>query len=153
MPLEIERKFLVISEDYQQNSKSVYIKQAYLSADENMAIRVRIEKNQATINIKSKKSERVNHEFEYVIPLDEAQSLIRMSPYLMIEKTRHVIKYEGKTWEVDEFHGDNSGLTVAEIEFDHENEVFEKPPWLGEEVTADYRYLNSNLAKKPFGSW
>jgi len=153
MPLEIERKFLVISEDYQQNSKSVYIKQAYLSADENMAIRVRIEKNQATINIKSKKSERVNHEFEYIIPMDEAISLIKMSPYPLIEKTRHVVKYEGKTWEVDKFHGDNEGLTVAEIELDNENEEFGMPPWLGEEVTADSRYLNSNLAVNPFSKW
>ena len=153
MPLEIERKFLLVSDDYTVNAKTVDIKQAYLSADENMAVRVRVEGIQASINIKSKKSERVNHEFEYVIPLDEAQSLIRMSPYPIIEKTRHMVEYEGKTWEVDEFHGDNVGLTVAEIELDDENEAFEKPPWLGEEVTADYRYLNSNLAKKPFNSW
>ena len=153
MPLEIERKFLVISEDYQQNSKSVYIKQAYLSAVENMAIRVRIEKNQATINIKSKKSERVNHEFEYIIPMDEAISLIKMSPYPIIEKTRHVVEYEGNAWEVDKFHADNDGLTVAEIELDNENEEFVMPPWLGEEVTADYRYLNSNLAVNPFSKW
>ena len=153
MPLEIERKFLLLSDDYKVNAKAVDIKQAYLSADENMAVRVRVEGIQASINIKSKKSERVNHEFEYVIPLDEAQSLIRMSPYLIIEKTRHMVEYEGKTWEVDEFHGDNAELTVAEIELDDENEAFEKPPWLGEEVTADYRYLNSNLVKKPFCSW
>ena len=153
MPLEIERKFLLVSDDYKLNAKAVDIKQSYLSADENMAVRVRVEGIQASINIKSKKSERVNHEFEYVIPLDEAQSLIRMSPYLIIEKTRHMVEYEGKTWEVDEFHGDNAELTVAEIELDDENEAFEKPPWLGEEVTADYRYLNSNLAKKQFSSW
>ena len=153
MPLEIERKFLVISEDYQQNSKSVYIKQAYLSADENMAIRVRIEKNQATINIKSKKSERVNHEYEYIIPMDEAISLIKMSPYPIIEKTRYVVEYKGKAWEVDKFHADNEGLSVAEIELDNENEEFGMPPWLGEEVTADYRYLNSNLAVNPFSKW
>ena len=153
MPLEIERKFLVTSDDYKLSAKIVDIKQAYLSADENMAIRVRLEGIQASINIKSKESERINNEFEYVIPLDEAQSLIRMSPYPLIEKTRHIVKYEGKTWEVDEFHADNEGLTMAEIELDDENEVFEKPPWLGGEVTDDYRYLNSNLAKKPFGSW
>ena len=64
-----------------------------------------------------------------------------------------MVKYQGKIWEVDEFHADNEGLTVAEIELDDENEIFEKPPWLGEEVTDDYRYLNSNLAKKPFASW
>ena len=153
MPLEIERKFLVVSDDYIINSKSVDISQAYLSADEDMAIRVRIEGIQASLNIKSKKSERVNHEFEYIIPLDEAQALISMRPYPMIEKTRHVVEYQGKVWEVDEFHADNEGLTVAEIELDNENEVFKLPPWLGEEVTADYRYLNSNLAKNSFCSW
>ena len=153
MPLEIERKFLVVSDDYKNNAKAVDIKQAYLSVGEKMAIRVRVEGIQASINIKSKKSERVNYEFEYVIPLDEAQSLIRMSLYPIIEKTRHVIEYEGKTWEVDEFHADNEGLTVAEIELDEENELFKKPSWLGEEVTSDYRYLNSHLAQNPFCSW
>ena len=153
MPLEIERKFLVVSEDYKINSKSVDIEQVYLSVDENMAIRVRIEGIQASLNIKSKKSERVNHEFEYVIPLDEAHSLIGMSPYPIIEKTRYVVEYEGKAWEVDEFHADNEGLTVAEIELDRENELFQRPSWVGKEVTADYRYLNSNLAKNPFCSW
>ena len=153
MPLEIERKFLVISNNYKKNAKSVDISQAYLSVDKNMAIRIRVEGIQASINIKSKKSERVSHEFEYVIPLDEAQSLIRMSPYPIIEKIRHVVEYEGKMWEVDEFHADNEGLTVAEIELDEENELFKKPSWLGEEVTTDYRYLNSNLAKSPFCSW
>ena len=153
MPLEIERKFLVVSDDYKINSKSVDIKQAYLSTDEKMAIRVRIEEIQASINIKSKKSERVNHEFEYVIPLDEARSLMSMSQYPIIEKTRHMVEYEGKTWEVDEFRADNRGLIVAEIELDNENEEFGMPPWLGEEVTADFRYLNSNLAVNPFSKW
>ena len=153
MPLEIERKYLVVSDDYKLSARIVEIKQAYLSIDENMTIRVRLEGIQASINIKSKESERINNEFEYVIPLDEAQSLIRMSPYPLIEKTRHVVEYQGKIWEVDEFHADNEGLTVAEIELDDENEVFKSPPWLGEEVTADYRYLNSNLAKNSFCSW
>ena len=153
MPLEIERKFLVVSDDYRLTAKLVDIKQAYLSVDDNMAIRIRVEGIQASINIKSKKSERVNHEFEYVIPLDEARSLIKMSPYLIIEKTRYLVEYKGKSWEVDEFHGDNEGLTVAEIELDEENEEFDMPSWLGDEVTADYRYLNSSLAKQPFRSW
>tara|TARA_B100000315_G_C14060434_1_gene355984 strand:+ start:51 stop:512 length:462 start_codon:yes stop_codon:yes gene_type:complete len=153
MPLEIERKFLVTSDVYKLSAKTVEIRQAYLSIDANMAIRVRVEGMQASINIKSKKSDRVNYEFEYAIPMDEAQSLIRMCPYPIIEKTRHVVEYEGMTWEVDEFHADNEGLTVAEIELHDENEVFKLPPWLGEEVTADYRYLNSNLAKNPFCSW
>ena len=153
MPLEIERKFLVTSDDYKLSAKIVEIRQAYLSIDENMAIRVRVEGIQASLNIKSKKTERVNNEFEYVIPLDEAQSLIRMSPYPIIEKTRYIVEYEGKTWEVDKFHADNDGLIVAEIELDEENEEFDMPSWLGDEVTADYRYLNSSLAKQPFRSW
>ena len=153
MPLEIERKFLVVSDDYKINSKSVDIKQAYLSVGQNMAIRVRIEGIQASLNIKSKKTERTNHEFEYIIPLDETQSLIKMSPYHIIKKTRYIVEYEGKIWEVDEFHSSNKGLTVAEIELDKENELFTKPSWIGKEVTADYRYLNSNLAKNPFCSW
>ena len=153
MPLEIERKFLVVSDDYKINSKSVDIKQAYLSVGQNMAIRVRIEGILASLNIKSKKSERVNHEFEYVIPMDEARSLIKMSPYTIIEKTRHMVEYKGKIWEVDKFHADNDGLTVAEIELDAEDEGFDLPPWIGEEVTSDLRYLNSNLAINPFSRW
>ena len=153
MPLEIERKFLVVSDDYQRNAKSVNIKQAYLSVDENMAIRVRITGIQALINFKSKKSERINHEFEYVIPMDEAQSLIKMSPYPLITKTRHILKYTGKTWEVDKFHAENDGLTMAEIELETEDEEFDLPPWIGKEVTADHRYLNSNLAVHPFSTW
>ena len=153
MPLEIERKFLVVSDDYKINQKSADIKQSYLSVAQNMAIRVRIEGIQTSLNIKSKKSERVNHEFEYIIPMDEAISLVKMSPYSLIEKTRDVVEYEGKTWEVDKFHTDNNGLTVAEIELDNENEEFGMPPWLGDEVTADSRYLNSNLAVNPFSKW
>ena len=153
MPLEIERKFLVIADNYKINAKAVEIKQAYLSVGKNMAIRVRIEGIQASLNIKSKKTERTNYEFEYIIPLDETQSLIKMSPYHIIKKTRYIVEYEGKIWEVDEFHSSNKGLTVAEIELDEENELFTKPSWLGKEVTADCKYLNSNLAKKPFSSW
>ena len=153
MALEIERKFLVTSDNYKLNAKSVEIKQAYLSIDKAMAIRVRIENIQASINIKSKKTERTNYEFEYVIPLDEARSLIGMSSYGLIEKTRFMVEYKGKIWEVDECYGDNQGLIVAEIELDTEGEHFDFPDWLGEEVTTDFRYLNSNLAKSPFKSW
>jgi len=153
MPLEIERKFLVVSDEYHKNSKSVDIIQAYLSADDNFAIRVRIESMHASITIKSKQSERINHEFEYIIPIDEAHLLIRMSPYPIIAKTRYIVEYAGKTWEIDEFHKDNDGLILAEIELDDENENFAKPSWIGTEVTADYRYLNSNLALNPFRKW
>ena len=78
---------------------------------------------------------------------------MNLTQHSVITKTRHLVDYKNHTWEVDEFHGDNVGLIVAEIELDDENEEFEIPPWLGEEVTADYRYLNSNLAKNPFSRW
>ena len=153
MPLEIERKYLVTSDNYKIGAKPVEITQAYLTIQDNLAIRVRIEEHHASLAIKSKISERVNREYEYNIPLDEARSLMKLSKYAPITKTRHLVDYKNHTWEVDEFHGDNVGLIVAEIELDDENEKFEIPPWLGEEVTADYRYLNSNLAKNHFSRW
>ena len=153
MPLEIERKFLVTSDAYKAGAKPVEITQAYLTIQGNLAIRVRIEEHHASIAIKSKISERVNREYEYYIPLDEARSLLNLSQYSPITKTRYLVDYKNHMWEVDEFHGDNEGLIVAEIELDDENEKFEMPPWLGEEVTADYRYLNSNLAQIPHKIW
>ena len=153
MPLEIERKYLVISSAYKTGAKLVEITQAYLTIQDNLAIRVRIEEHHASIAIKSKISERVNREYEYNIPLDESRSLMKLSHHSHITKTRHLVDYKNHMWEVDEFHGDNEGLIVAEIELDDENEKFEMPPWLGEEVTSDYRYLNSNLAQTPHNIW
>ena len=153
MPLEIERKYLVNSNHYKIGAKSVDIMQAYLSIQENIAIRVRIEGFNASLTIKSKVSERVNREYEYSIPLDEAQSMIKMSQHSLITKTRFLVDYKRHTFEVDEFHGDNQGLVVAEIELDKEDETFDFPKWVGAEVTADLKYLNSNLSKKPFKSW
>ena len=153
MPLEIERKFLVISDTYRDNAQSSDIKQAYLSVTERMAIRVRIDGIQGTLAIKSKVSDRVNREYEYSIPIDDARSLINLGGLPIIRKTRYLVEYEGWTWEVDEFHDNNAGLIVAEIELEDENDIFKLPPWIGEEVTADYRYLNSNLAINPFSKW
>ena len=153
MPLEIERKFLVISDTYKDNAQSSDIKQTYLSVTEKMSIRVRIDGIQGSLAIKSKVSDRVNREYEYSIPLDEARSLMSLDDLPFISKTRYLIQYEGRTWEVDEFHDDNEGLIVAEIELDTENDIIKIPPWIGEEVTADYRYLNSNLAINPFSNW
>ena len=153
MPLEIERKYLVTSDKYKVGAKPSEITQAYLTIQDNLAIRVRIEEHHASIAIKSKISARVNREYEYNIPLDEARSLLKLSQHSPITKTRHLVDYKKHVWEVDEFHGDNEGLIVAEIELDDENGKFENPDWLGEEVTADYRYLNSNLAQVPYNSW
>ena len=153
MPLEIERKYLVTSDKYKVGAKPSEITQAYLTIQDNLAIRVRIEEHHASIAIKSKISARVNREYEYNIPLDEARSLLKLSQHSPITKTRHLVDYKKHVWEVDEFHGDNEGLIVAEIELDDEHEKFENPDWLGEEVTADYRYLNSNLTQVPYKSW
>ena len=153
MPIEIERKFLVISDTYKDNAQSSDIKQTYLSVTEKMSIRVRIDGIQGSLAVKSKVSDRVNREYEYSIPLDEARSLMSLDDLPFISKTRYLIQYKGWTWEVDEFHDKNEGLIVAEIELDAENDIIKIPPWIGEEVTADYRYLNSNLAINPFSNW
>ena len=153
MPLEIERKFLVNSDHYKIRGKPVDIMQAYLTIQNHLAIRIRIEGRNASLAIKSKVSERVNRDYEYSIPLDEAQSMMKLSEHSVITKTRYLVDFKRHTWEVDEFHGDNEGLVVAEIELDDENEIFEKPDWLDNEVTSDYRYLNSNLSKLPYNTW
>ena len=153
MPLEIERKFLVNSDRYKIGAQPVDIMQAYLTIQNHLAIRVRIEGRNASLAIKSKVSERVNREYEYSIPLDEAQSMMKLSEHSVIRKTRYLVDFKRHTWEVDEFHGDNEGLVVAEIELDDENEIFEKPDWLDDEVTSDYRYLNSNLSKSSYKTW
>ena len=153
MPLEIERKFLVNSDHYKIGANPVDIMQAYLTIQNHLAIRVRIEGRRASLAIKSKVSERVNREYEYNIPLDEAQSMMKLSEHSVITKTRYLVDFKRHTWEVDEFHGDNEGLVVAEIELDDENEIFEKPDWLDKEVTSDYRYMNSNLSKSSYKMW
>ena len=153
MPLEIERKFLVNSDRYKIGVKPVDIMQAYLTIQNHLAIRIRIEGRNASLAIKSKVSERVNREYEYSIPVDEAQSMIKLSEHSVITKTRYLVDFKRHTWEVDEFHGDNEGLVVAEIELDDENAIFEKPDWLDNEVTSDYRYLNSNLSKSSYKTW
>ena len=127
--------------------------QAYLTIQNHLAIRIRIEGRNASLAIKSKVSERVNREYEYSIPVDEAQSMIKLSEHSVITKTRYLVDFKRHTWEVDEFHGDNEGLVVAEIELEDENEIFEKPDWLDNEVTSDYRYLNSNLSKSSYKTW
>ena len=153
MPLEIERKYLIISNEYRKNSTFTEITQAYLSISDKMAIRIRINGLQASLAIKSKISERINREYEYNIPIDEARSIMNLDSLPIINKVRYQVEYESHIWEVDEFHGKNDGLVIAEIELEDEYEEFKEPPWLGKEVTADTRYLNSNLAVNPFKEW
>ena len=125
MPLEIERKFLVSSNTYKDKAQSTNITQAYLSVTGKLAIRVRIDGMQASLAIKSKVSERVNREYEYNIPVDEAQSLMKLDKFPLIKKTRYLVQYKSYTWEVDEFHDENRGLIIAEIELSDKDEKFE----------------------------
>ena len=154
MPKEIERKFLVTSEVFKSLGVKHYIHQGFLSTDKERVVRIRIQDNKAFITIKGKTEEATRSEFEYVIPLEDAQFMLEnLCEKPTIEKYRYIIPYAGFTWEVDEFHGENAGLVIAEIELQHENQEFQKPEWLGEEVTTDPRYYNANLVKHPYKSW
>lgn len=154
MALEIEHKFLVNSSAYRSLAKPVLYRQGYLAVLSDKIVRVRTAGTKAYITIKAKVSVLTRKEYEYEIPLADAETMLNemcMGP--LIEKYRYKIFYEGFVWEVDEFLGDNSGLVVAEIEVKSENQDFPIPLWVDTEVTGDPRYLNSNLSKKPFNTW
>ncbi len=154
MGLEIERKFLLSSSDWRSNVKStIEIKQGYLNSDKNRTVRVRISGNSGLITIKGKTIEATRPEFEYEIPLKDAHEILKLCEKPIIEKKRYLIVYAQKTWEIDEFEGDNKGLIVAEIELNDENEAINLPDWIGEEVTTDPKYYNANLIKTPYSSW
>ena len=155
MPTEIERKYLVNQELWKQiiPEKSVEIKQAYLLTDPNKTIRIRTKGDTGFITIKGKSIGASRPEFEYEIPLSDAIELINGFSSNIIEKTRHYVTYERKLWEVDEFKGLNAGLILAEIELSDENEEYSVPDWVGENVTVDQKYANSNLSIKPFTTW
>jgi adenylate cyclase len=151
---EIERKFLVKNNTYRSHGKPIHIHQGFLSTDKERVVRIRIQDDKAFITIKGKTEKATRSEFEYVIPLEDAQFMLEnLCEKPTIEKYRYIIPYAGFTWEVDEFHGENAGLVIAEIELQHENQEFQKPEWLGEEVTTDQRYYNANLVKHPYISW
>ena len=152
MALEIERKFLVIGKDWQA-AAGIEFSQGYLNRDKNRTVRVRIAGTKAFITIKGATKGATRTEFEYEIPLADAENLLTMCDGPIIQKLRRIIDYKGFKWEIDEFYGDNAELVVAEIELLDESQVFEKPSWLGDEVTYDARYFNSNLAVHPYGSW
>ncbi|GAB1416673.1 CYTH domain-containing protein [Paludibacter sp.] len=156
MPIEIERKFLVLSESYKSDSfRQTTIVQGYLSNSDKSTIRVRVCGQTAYLTIKGKsnKSGLSRYEWEKEISVAEAQELLPLCFGSLIEKVRYEIKVGGKLFEVDEFLGENIGLTVAEIELDNEDEVFEKPTWLGEEVSGDKRYYNVYLIDNPYKNW
>jgi len=155
MAQEIERKFLIANDDWkQQVSRSDYYRQGYLSGTEKSSIRVRIANDKAYLNIKSATLGIQRTEYDYEIPLVDANEMVEnLCPGYIIEKTRYFVPHQGHLWEIDVFDGPNNGLIVAEIELDHEDETFERPDWLGKEVSDDPRYYNSCLVDHPYCDW
>lgn len=151
MFLEIERKFLVDNLNT-EGLKSKKLKQAYLAKD-GCTLRVRIADNEAFLTIKGKTEGISRAEFEYQIPIEDANELMKLAIYPPIIKTRYYIDVDGKTWEVDVFEGENEGLVMAEIELNSEDEEFTLPEWAIDEVTGDKRYYNAYLARKPYKKW
>lgn len=154
MSVEIERKFLVRGEHWKTLGQGVLLRQGYLSSDPGRVVRVRIEGDVAMLTIKGRSVGATRGEWEYPIPLEDARVFLdRLCERPVIEKKRYRIPFEGNTWEVDEFFGENAGLVVAEIELESETQMFTKPDWIGDEVTHDARYFNSNLLRKPYSNW
>ena len=155
MGFEIERKFLVHKDKWNLVSKQKkdFYRQGYLFSDSNKTIRVRQTSHKGYITIKGASIGLIRPEFEYEIPREDAEELLNQFSVSELIKVRYKILFRNKIWEVDEFLGDNLGLIVAEIELEHENEQFEIPDWIANEVTDDNKYYNSCLAKTPYCNW
>jgi adenylate cyclase len=155
MGFEIERKFLVSSNDWQRlATRQISLRQAYLSANGKSSIRIRIKGDgSATLTVKSRPVDLRRLELEYDIPVLEAEALMQLRQGAIVEKVRHVIPCGDLVWEVDVFSGDNYGLVIAEVELQHERQPIELPPWVGAEITGQPQYYNSSLVQRPFSSW
>jgi adenylate cyclase len=155
MALEVEHKFLLANDGWRQEiEKSVFYRQGYLSGSPLSSVRVRISDTQAWLNIKSSTIGSHRQEYEYEIPLADANAILDdLCHKPLIEKVRHFVNRDPHVWEIDEFMGDNAGLIVAEIELSQIGESFAKPQWIGLEVTEDLRYYNNNLTKYPYKDW
>jgi adenylate cyclase len=155
MPIEIERKFLLANNNWREAVKTSFrIRQGYMGEVGKASVRIRIQGEQANINVKSATLSMRRMEYEYDIPLNEAQEMLeQLCEHPQVNKTRYIVEQGKHKWEIDEFYGENEGLLVAEIELSDEAEAFEKPEWIGKEVTEDPRYYNVNLIKHPFKNW
>ena len=151
---EIERKFLVKGDGWRDMAEGVLFRQGYIARTQDRTVRVRVAGEKGYLTIKYRGEGIARSEFEYDIPLEEAQALLDgLAPGEIIEKLRHTFEYEGSVWEVDEFLGANRGLIVAEIELESEDQPFVRPEWLGDEVSRISRYLNVELSRLPYTAW
>lgn len=150
---EIERKFLVKGDGWRPGAPGVLQRQGYLAVTERGVVRVRLEGGRALLNVKGPQQGLTRDEFEYEIPLDDAEAMLARLCGLVIEKTRHFREFAGFTWEVDVFHGANAGLVTAEVELPDESAAVPLPPWVGEDVSHDVRYRVAWLAQHPFTTW
>lgn len=155
MAIEIERKFLVQDDSWRASAEQAsHIRQAYIANNDLVSIRVRlVDAARAVLTIKSAKRGLVRREFEYEIPVAEAEDLFELREGAAIEKTRYTVPVGGDVWEVDVFAGDNEGLILAELELEHAAQSIDPPPWLGREVTADKRFYNAVLTRRPYRTW
>ncbi len=154
IPVEHERKFLVVGEDWRPHATPSSIRQGYLARDAALSVRIRRRGENAFLTLKGKGGAASKVEFEYPIPTDHAEYLLtQVCDRLPIEKVRHEIHFDGRLWEIDEFLGPNRGLVLAEVELAAPDDVVVLPPWAGREVTGDPHYSNSHLYHHPFTSW
>ena len=154
MGIEIEKKFLLTGTEWKQLATGTAYRQGYLNSVKERTVRVRTINDQGFLTIKGVSVGATRLEYEYEIPLEDANALLdKLCEKPLIEKNRYKVNFSGFTWEIDEFFGENDGLIVAEIELESEDQAFEKPEWVGEEVTGDSRYFNSNLINNPYTKW
>ena len=157
MAKEIERKFLVKEELWTAEKGSLYgtlYLQAYLCRKKKSTVRVRVVSDKAYLTLKGESKGATRQEFEYEIPLEDGRAILsNLVEGRIIEKTRYRHDFDGLTWEVDQFYGDNEGLLLAEVELNSEDQRIGFPPWVGEEVTGDERYYNANLISNPYKNW
>ena len=154
MATEIERKFRVVDDAWRALAEGVVYRQGYLSTEKTRTVRVRVVGKSGFLTVKGANVGATRAEFEYPIPVADANAMLDdLCETPIIEKSRYRIAQGDLTWEVDEFTGENAGLVVAEIELANEAQAFDKPAWIGEEVTGDPRFFNANLVANPFSRW
>ncbi len=154
-PLEIERKFLLVGDSWRSQvvGQPRRLSQGYLFSDPQKSVRVRLAGDDATLTVKGSRSGISRLEFQYSIPPTDAANLLALCPRPLIDKTRHIVHHAGMKWEIDIFHGDNEGLRIAEVELERVDQPIDLPEWVGEEVSQDPKFYNSELSRHPYTNW